>query len=168
MAEQDEDRSAGESRGALAPAALWPLVITVAIGLAIWLVPASEGVDPSAWHLLAIFVPTVAGFIAKPLPMGALAIIAITLTVITGTLPLGKGLSGFSSGTIWLIAAAFFVSRNLFSTLTHYANGPATVLYGTGYVSMGAWWGVGFTTSVVNIVIWVGVGSVWWKVVGLL
>ena len=28
-----------------------------------------------AWHLLAIFVATVVGFIAKPLPMGAVGII---------------------------------------------------------------------------------------------
>ena len=77
--------------------------------------------------------------------------------------------SGAASRTTAQRAAlvlAFF--SNLFSTLTHYANGPAPVLYGAGYVPMGAWWGVGLLTSVVNIVIWVGVGSFWWRLIGLM
>ena len=64
------------------------------------------------------------------------------------------------------LALAYF--SNLFSSLTHYANGPAPVVFGTGYVSMGAWWGVGGAVSVLNIIIWVGIGSIWWDVIGLM
>ena len=72
-------------------------------------------------------------------------------------------------GTPPVLAAlvlAFF--SNLFSSLTHYANGPAPVVFGTGYVSMGAWWGVGAVISVINIIIWVGVGWIWWEIIGLM
>jgi DASS family divalent anion:Na+ symporter len=72
-------------------------------------------------------------------------------------------------GTPPVLAAlvlAFF--SNLFSSLTHYANGPAPVVFGTGYVSMGAWWSVGGVVSVINIVIWVGVGWIWWEIIGLM
>jgi DASS family divalent anion:Na+ symporter len=72
-------------------------------------------------------------------------------------------------GTPPVLAAlvlAFF--SNLFSSLTHYANGPAPVVFGTGYVSMGAWWGVGGVISVINIIIWVGVGWIWWEIIGLM
>jgi len=56
---------------------------------------------------------------------------------------------------------------NLFAGMTHYGAGPAPVLFGTGYVEIGAWWRIGFLVSVINIVIWVGVGGLWWKVLGL-
>jgi len=101
---------------ALVPAKLVPLLITLAFGLVIWFVPPPEGVTPEAWQLLAIFVATVVGFIAKPLPMGAVAIIGITATVLTGTLTINDALSGFSNSTIWLIAAAFFISRAVIKT----------------------------------------------------
>jgi DASS family divalent anion:Na+ symporter len=56
---------------------------------------------------------------------------------------------------------------NLFAGMTHYGAGPAPVLFGTGYVDVGTWWRVGFLVSVINIVIWVGVGGLWWKAIGL-
>jgi len=34
-------------------------------------------------------------------------------------------------------------------------------------VRQGEWWKVGFLISVVNLVIWMGVGSIWWKLVGI-
>jgi divalent anion:Na+ symporter, DASS family len=71
-------------------------------------------------------------------------------------------------GTPPLLAAlvlAFF--SNLFSSMTHYGTGPAPVLFGSGYVPMADWWRIGFLISVVNIVIWLGIGGVWWKILGL-
>jgi DASS family divalent anion:Na+ symporter len=71
-------------------------------------------------------------------------------------------------GTPPVLAAlvlAFF--SNLFASLTHYAAGPAPVLFGSGYVSMGVWWGLGGAISVINILIWVIIGGAWWKVLGL-
>ena len=56
---------------------------------------------------------------------------------------------------------------NLFSSLTHYATGPAPIFFGSGYVGLGTWWKLGLLVSVVNIVIWLGVGSLWWKLLGL-
>ena len=56
---------------------------------------------------------------------------------------------------------------NLSAGLTHYGTTPAAIIFGTGYVSHGLWWKVGFVVSVVNIVIWLGVGMVWWKIIGL-
>ncbi len=63
------------------------------------------------------------------------------------------------------LVLAFF--SNLFAGMTHYGTGPAPVLFGTGYVELGTWWRMGLLISVVNIVIWVGVGGLWWKFLGL-
>jgi DASS family divalent anion:Na+ symporter len=56
---------------------------------------------------------------------------------------------------------------NLFSSMTHYSTGPAPVLFGSGYVKLADWWKLGALISVVNIIIWFGVGGLWWKIIGL-
>jgi DASS family divalent anion:Na+ symporter len=63
------------------------------------------------------------------------------------------------------LVLAYF--SNLFASMTHYGCGPAPVLFGTGYVPVGTWWRMGLLISVINIVIWVGIGGAWWKVLGL-
>jgi len=73
-----------------------------------------------------------------------------------------------AAGAPPLLAAlvlAFF--SNLFSAMTHYGTGPAPVLYGAGYVELTDWWRLGFIVSVINIVIWLGIGGLWWKILGL-
>ncbi|MED0679858.1 anion permease [Aneurinibacillus thermoaerophilus] len=93
-----------------------PLAIIIAIGLIIWFITPPEGIKPDAWHLLAIFVATIVGFIIKPMPMGSLSIIAITMTVITDIVPLKTALSGFGNGTIWIIVCAIIISRGVTKT----------------------------------------------------
>jgi DASS family divalent anion:Na+ symporter len=51
--------------------------------------------------------------------------------------------------------------------LTHYADAGAPIYFGAGYVSQTEWWRNGFIISVVNLLVFVGVGSVWWKIIGL-
>ncbi|BDU74649.1 anion permease [Mesoterricola silvestris] len=69
-----------------------------------------------ALHLFAIFVATILGIILRPLPMGAVAIIGVGLTAITGTLSIGESLSGFSEKTLWLIIVAFMFARGFIKT----------------------------------------------------
>lgn len=71
-------------------------------------------------------------------------------------------------GTPPLLAAlvlAFF--SNLMSSMTHYGTGPAPVLFGAGFVEIGAWWKLGLLVSLLNVAIWLVVGGAWWKVLGL-
>ena len=86
------------------------------MGVIIWLIPPPSGVEPRAWHLLAIFVATIVGIIAKPLPMGAMALLGIAATALSGTLTINQALSGFGNSTIWLIVVAFFISRGFIKT----------------------------------------------------
>lgn len=71
-------------------------------------------------------------------------------------------------GTPSLFAAMVlsFLS-NLMGGITHYGIGSAPVFYGAGYVPLAQWWGYGFVISVVNIIIWLGAGGFWWKLMGL-
>lgn len=66
-----------------------------------------------------------------------------------------------------LAALVFAFFSNLFAGLTHYGTGPAPVFFGSGYVEMDAWWGLGALLSVLNIVVWIAVGGLWWKVIGV-
>ena len=59
------------------------------------------------------------------------------------------------------LALAYF--SNLNAAMTHYGTGSAPVYFGTGYVSMGTWWRIGFLVSLVNLSLWLGVGLLWWK-----
>lgn len=61
----------------------------------------------------------------------------------------------------------FAFTSSLMGGLTHYGSGPAPIFYGSGYIDIKAWWKIGFLLSVVNLIIWVGLGSFWWKLLGL-
>lgn len=61
-----------------------------------------------------------------------------------------------------VLILAFFSS--LFGGLTHYSCGPAPIFFSAGYISLRKWWQVGLILSICNILIWVLVGGVWWKV----
>ncbi|MDO0824857.1 anion permease [Desulfosporosinus nitroreducens] len=67
----------------------------------------------------------------------------------------------------YLVALSFAFMSNLCMSLTHYAAGPSPIYFGAGYVDQGTWWKLGFISSIVNLIIWVGLGSMWWKVLGL-
>jgi DASS family divalent anion:Na+ symporter len=32
---------------------------------------------------------------------------------------------------------------------------------------MKTWWKLGFYISIITIVIWLGIGGIWWKIIGL-
>ena len=65
-----------------------------------------------------------------------------------------------------LYALILAAAGNIMMTLTHYATGTAPVIFNSGYVTLGEWWGVGAVMSVVNLVIWIGAGLLWWKFLG--
>lgn len=102
---------------------LVPSVIAVGITLGIWFgISVPAGVSPEAWHLLALFVGTIVAIIGKAMPIGAIAVLAVTLVAITGvtnpkpSVAMKDALSGFSNSLIWLIGASIIISRGLVKT----------------------------------------------------
>src|SRR5215207_9181295 len=70
-------------------AAVWTAVkwiAPIALGLLVYLLPQPDGVKPGGWAVLAIFTGTVIGLILQPLPLGAVALVGLTVTMLTGTL----------------------------------------------------------------------------------
>lgn len=73
-----------------------------------------------------------------------------------------------SIGAPPLVAAlllAFFSS--LFSSMTHYGTSSGAIVFGDNYIKLGEWWRIGFIISIINLLIWIGGGGMWWKVLGL-
>lgn len=93
------------------------------------------------------------GFASMTAQASALYPAFLAAAVVSGASPLVSALS-----------LAYFSNVN--AAMTHYGTGSAPVFFGAGYVSQSDWWRVGFLVSVVNLAIWLGVGLVWWKILG--
>lgn len=77
-------------------------------------------------------------------------------------------LMAISLGCEPLLAALLlgFIS-SLWGGITHYGCGPAAFLFGVGYNTIKDWWFLGLVFSVMNLLIWGILGTLWWKILGL-
>ena len=57
---------------------------------------------------------------------------------------------------------------NLLASTTHYSSGPAPILYASGYVSQKRWWLMNLVLGIVYFIIWIGLGSLWMKLIGIM
>lgn len=91
-------------------------LLTILVGAIIWFIPVPTGLKPQAWHLFAIFVATIFGFILQPMPIGAIAFITVSFSVLTQVLKPAEALAGFGNNTIWLIVSAFLFAKGFIKT----------------------------------------------------
>lgn len=92
----------------------WAVVLFSALGVA--LIPVPQGIAPESWRLLAIFVATIVGSIVRPVPGGAMVLLGVSALAITRTMPIEKALAGYGDPIVWLVLAAFFISRGMIKT----------------------------------------------------
>ena len=78
-------------------------------------------------------------------------------------------LASISIGIPGLYAALMLAfMSNLIGGITHFANTTAPIYYASQQVSLGRWWSIGLIVSIVNLLIWGGIGSVWCYILGML
>lgn len=66
-----------------------------------------------------------------------------------------------------LVAAAVFAYFScLCGCTTNYSSGPVIIYYGLGYVEAPRWFSTGFVISLFHLLVWLGVGLLWWKLLG--
>ncbi|NVY97017.1 DASS family sodium-coupled anion symporter [Lactobacillus sp. DCY120] len=65
--------------------------------------------------------------------------------------------------TVMLLALLTCVSP----ATTHYGTGTGSIYFATGYTTQKDWWRVGFEVSVVEFILFAGLGLLWWKLLGL-
>lgn len=92
----------------------WVPVLGV-LGL-VWLWPLPAGVEPGAWRLLAVFAATIAGLIFQPVPGGLVVLLGVTALPLFGVMPIQRALAGYADPIVWLVLAAFLLSRGMIKT----------------------------------------------------
>jgi DASS family divalent anion:Na+ symporter len=65
-----------------------------------------------------------------------------------------------------LAALSLGYCSNLFGTISHYASGPATVYYSSGYIEIGEVMLIGGLLGLRSLLVWGVVGMAWWKFLG--
>ena len=92
----------------------WGIVLLVAVG--ILLIPVPNGITPQSWRLLAIFAATIMGSIVRPIPGAAVVLLGVTALPIFRVLTINEALTGYADPVVWLVLAAFFISRGMIKT----------------------------------------------------
>lgn len=80
------------------------------------LIPAPEGVTPQSWRLLAIFAATITGSIVQPIPGAAIVLLGVTALPLFNVMKVNEALTGYADPVVWLVLAAFFISRGMIKT----------------------------------------------------
>ena len=94
----------------------WRWLIVAASALAVVLTPPPEGITRESWTLLAIFAATIVGSIVQPMTGSAIVLLGVIATALFGALKIETALSGYSDKYVWLVLAAFFLSRAMIKT----------------------------------------------------
>lgn len=71
-----------------------------------------------------------------------------------------------AGGPAMLTIPLFAYFSSVCGCLTNYSTGPVVIYFGLGYVPAGRWFSWGFIISLFHLAIWLGVGMVWWKILG--
>lgn len=130
-----DDEAAAPPRSSHRQARQLPLWIKWAIvlgsGLLIELLPVPAGITTDSWRLLAIFIATIVGSIVRPIPVGGMVLLGISTVILTRVMPVDpaivgtrnietvrikEALSGYADPVVWLVLAAFFMSRGMLKT----------------------------------------------------
>ena len=92
----------------------WGVVLFVAFG--ILLIPVPAGITSESWRLLAIFAATITGSVVRPLPGGAMVLLGVTALSVFRVMTIDESLGGYADPVVWLVLAAFFISRAMIKT----------------------------------------------------
>jgi DASS family divalent anion:Na+ symporter len=68
---------------------------------------------------------------------------------------------------VYPLALLLGFSSSLYCSLTQYSHARGPILFGSGYIQTSEWWRVGFIVNLFNQAIFVIIGLIWWKMIGL-
>jgi DASS family divalent anion:Na+ symporter len=127
-------------------------LIVAACALAVAFCPVPEGIKRESWILLAIFLATIVGSIARPVPAGAMVLIGVAALPIFGALSIGDALKGYADPVVWLVLIAFFLARGMIKT----GLGRRIALLfvrAIGHTTLGLGYALAFTDGVLSSVV---------------
>lgn len=84
-------------------------IILFAIPAAIMCMPVPDGLTQEAWNVFAVYAAAIIGLILRP---AGEAVVMLTVIAFGSFLvPIGKLLSGYGDGTVWLVFTAFLITQ---------------------------------------------------------
>lgn len=89
------------------------LILFVVYAVIAHVIPPPAGVESEGWRVTGVFFATILGLMLQPLPGAQVVLIGVTAMVIAGGLPMDRALSGYASGSVWMVLAAMLISRAL-------------------------------------------------------
>ena len=92
----------------------WDIVLVIYI--TVLLLPWPDGIALKSWQLLAIFIATIIGLIVQPIAGGAMVLIGVLAIALGGVMPIRDALAGYADPVVWMVLAAFFMSRGMIKT----------------------------------------------------
>ncbi len=109
--EEDAEKSRGTT---LQRKLIYILIALLAFGGVLILTPAV--LDWQIRSTLAVMTLAIILWVLEPIPLALSALVAVVALVATGAAPLEGALSGFASGSTFLIAAGFMMAKAINST----------------------------------------------------
>lgn len=91
-------------------------LIVAASALVVAFIPVPEGITRQSWTLLAIFIATIVGSIVQPMTGSAIVLLGVIAAALFGALKIETALGGYADKYVWLVLAAFFLSRAMIKT----------------------------------------------------
>lgn len=100
----------------------WKMGLLLVLPVMVFFIPAPEGLSDIAWKLLGVYLAAIIGLVIKPYPEPVVLLAAVALSAVIidisgdGKLKFSAVLSGYASGTTWLVFAAFTLSAAFVTT----------------------------------------------------
>jgi DASS family divalent anion:Na+ symporter len=91
-------------------------ILCITIFILFWILPAPQNLSLQGWHLFGMFLTTIVAIITNILPIGAISLIAFTLSVSLNVISTKNAFAGFSNPVAWLILIAFFLAQTIVDT----------------------------------------------------
>ncbi|HCB5607856.1 anion permease [Klebsiella aerogenes] len=133
---------------------LCKLLVLVAIPLLISLFPAPAGLTELAWVLSGIYLAAIVGLVIKPFSEPVILLVAVAASMVIignlgdGSIKSSSVLSGYASGTTWLVFSAFTLSAAF--VITGLGKRIAYILIGKiGSTTLG----LGYVTAFLDLIL---------------
>ena len=85
--------------------------IPFVLGIGIWFCPVPAGLTKEAWHLFAVFAPTIVAVILNSFPLLTASLLAVSAAVLTRTVDPAKAFAGFANQSVLLVVVPFLVAN---------------------------------------------------------
>lgn len=133
---------------------LWKLLFLIAVPVIMSLCPTPEGLTKLAWVLSGIYLSAIVGLVIKPFSEPVVLLIAVAASMVVvgnvgdGSIKAASVLSGYSSGTTWLVFSAFTLSAAF--VITGLGKRIAYILIGKiGSTTLG----LGYVTAFLDLIL---------------